>query len=53
LYRQSVVLVDELRRLGLPAALVLDVPGLLLHPSAAAAAGDGVGKQKATGMKLD
>jgi hypothetical protein len=27
-YRQAVVLVDELKRISLPAALMLDVPGI-------------------------
>lgn len=41
MYRQTAVLLDELKRQGLPAALVLDVPGLCLAPS-----GGGSGRQQ-------
>jgi hypothetical protein len=34
-YRQAVVLLDELKRQGMPSALVLDVPKLCLTGSAA------------------
>lgn len=34
LYRQAVVLLDELKRQGVPAALVLDVPAMCLRGEA-------------------
>lgn len=40
-YRQAVVVVDELKRIGLPAALVLDVPGLCCPTSSSSATAEG------------
>lgn len=52
MYRQTAVLVDELKRQGVPAALVLDVPGLCLTGTAAAAAGSSK-KAAASPMKME
>jgi hypothetical protein len=43
-YRQAVVVVDELKRIGLPAALVLDVPGLCC-PTSSSGSGGGAAPQ--------